>query len=82
MSKAEPELGAPGKSVRTWIERGDGSGSFYSLPQTKWDNCEHLMSELRGYVPTDDQLAAWQLTRAEYEHFLERCPRPRDDRDQ
>jgi hypothetical protein len=67
-----PDLGAPGKPLETWIERPDGSRSVYPLPQTTWDNCEQLMRELHGRLPTDEELAQWQLTRREYEHFLHR----------
>ena len=76
MSK-EPDLGAAGKPLERWIERPDGTRStrsLYSVPQTKWDNCEHLTRELQGRLPTDDELAQWQLTRREYEHFLDGHP--------
>ena len=66
----EPDLGAPGRPLERWIDRPDGTRSLYPLPQTKWDNCAHLMRELQGRLPTDDELALWQLTRREYEHFL------------
>jgi hypothetical protein len=71
MSK-EPDLGTAGKPVETWIERPDGTRSVYPVPQTKWDNCEHLMRELGERGPTDEDLARWELTRREYEHFLDR----------
>jgi hypothetical protein len=70
----QPDLGAPGKPLDTWIDRPDGTRSLYPVPQTKWDNCAHLMRELKGRLPTDDELALWQLTRPEYEHFLNGQP--------
>jgi hypothetical protein len=70
----EPDLGAPGKPLETWIDRPDGTRSLYPVPQTKWDNCAHLMRELQGRLPTDDELAEWQLTRREHELFLDDQP--------
>ena len=58
MSK-EPDLGAAGKPLETWIERPDGTRSVYPVSQTTWDNCEHLMHELQGRLPTDEDLARW-----------------------
>jgi hypothetical protein len=54
------------------VDRPDGARSAYPVPQTKWDNREHLMRELGERLPTDEELARWQLTRREYEHFLDR----------
>ncbi len=68
----ELNLGLPGKPLETWIDRPDGKRVLYPVPQTKWDNCEHLTRELQGNPPTDDTLAEWELTRREYEHFLDR----------
>jgi hypothetical protein len=67
----EPDLGTPGKPLETWIVRPDGRRALYPVPQTKWDNCAHLTRELRGRSPTDEELAEWELTRDEYERFLE-----------
>ena len=69
-----PDLGAPGKPLETWIDRPDGTRSLYPVPQTKWDNCAHLMRELQGRLPTDAELALWQLSWREYEHFLDGQP--------
>ena len=68
----EPDLSLPGKPLETWIDRSDGTPALYPVPQTKWDNCEHLMRELEGRHPTDAELAQWRLTPREYEHFLDR----------
>jgi hypothetical protein len=79
----EPDLGTPGKPLETWIDRPDGKRALYPVPQTKWDNCAHLMRELPGRPPTDEELAEWDLTRREYERFLD-CQStalPRDDLD-
>ena len=77
----EPDLGAPGKPLEMWIDRPDGKPALYPLPQTKRDNCEHLMREIRGRHPTDEELAEWEITRHEYGHFLDRLPTalPQDD---
>jgi hypothetical protein len=79
----EPDLGMPGKPLETWIERPDGTSALYPVPQTKWDNCEHLLRELQGRHPTDAELTRWRLTRREYEHFLDRrsTALPQDDLD-
>jgi hypothetical protein len=79
----EPDLSLPGKPLETWIDRPDGTPALYPAPQTKWDNCEHVMRELKGRHPTDSELAEWRLTRREYEHFLDRQPTalPQDDLD-
>jgi hypothetical protein len=68
------DLGVAGKPLETWINRPDGSRSLYPVPQTKWDNCAHLRRELQGRHPTDDELASWELTRREYELFLDGQP--------
>lgn len=70
----EPNLGAPGKPREVWLEQPDGTRSAYPLPQTKWDNCEGLMRELEDRLPTGEDLARWELTRSEYEEFLEKQP--------
>jgi hypothetical protein len=57
-----------------WIERPYGTRSPYPVPQTKWDSCTTLMHDLQGRLPTDEDLAQRQLTRREYEHFLNRKP--------
>ena len=83
VTREEPDLGMPGKPLETWIDRPDGTAALYPVPQTKWDNCEHLMRALQGKRPTDAELAQWRLTRREYEHFLEcgMSALPNDDLD-
>jgi len=70
--EAVPDLGALGKPLEWSIKQADGTRSPYLLPQTKGDNCADLRRELGSVQPTDEDLARWQLTRREYEHFLER----------
>ena len=67
-----PNLGAPGKPLQAWVKLRDGNSTPYPLPQTKWDNCWDLRGELGDRTPTDEELARWELTRREYEHFLDR----------
>lgn len=67
----DPDLGAAGKPLETWIDRPDGTRCHYPVPQTKGDSCGHLMHELGGRGPTEEDLARWELTRREYEHFLD-----------
>jgi hypothetical protein len=68
--EANPNLHVPGKPHAGLVKKPDGRRSLYPLPRTKWDNCMSLTRELEGRALTDDDLARWQLTRHEYEHFL------------
>jgi hypothetical protein len=72
----ESELWAARKPLERWSEPRDGTRS-YPVAHTKWDRCAHLMRELQGRIPSDQELAQWQLTRREYEHFLHPQPASR-----
>jgi hypothetical protein len=72
----EPELWPARKPLERWSEPRDGTRS-YPVAHTKWDHCAHLMRDLQGRVPSDEELAQWQLTRREYEHFLHPQPASR-----
>jgi hypothetical protein len=68
----QPNLEALGKPYEALVKRPDGTRAPYPLPQTKADNCADLRRELGDRRPTDEDLARWELTRREYEHFLEK----------
>jgi hypothetical protein len=68
----QPNLDALGKPYETLVKLPDGTRAPYPLPQTKADNCADLRRELGDRRPTDEDLARWELTRREYEHFLEK----------
>lgn len=69
---AQPNLDALGKPYETLVKLPDGTRAPYPLPQTKADNCADLRRELVDRSPTDEELARWELTRREYEHYLGR----------
>ena len=70
MEPDEPNLDEPGKPEIAWIEHEDGTRSPFEIPRSKFENCQNLMGEIRDRLPTDEELARWQLTRREYEHFI------------
>ena len=67
-----PNLDALGKPYTPLVRLPDGTRAPYPLPQTKADNCADLRRELGGRRPLEEELRRWELTRREYEHFLER----------
>jgi hypothetical protein len=67
-----PNLDALGKPYEALVKLHDGTRAPYPLPQTKADNCADLRRELVDRRPTEEDLARWELTRREYEHFLEK----------
>jgi hypothetical protein len=61
----EPDLNKPGKPMIIRID-----GVPHELEQTKFQNCQDLMTEVRGRFPTEDDLARWALTKREYDEFI------------
>jgi hypothetical protein len=61
----EPDLTEPGKPMIILVDGGP-----YELEQTKFDNCQDLMGEIKDEIPTDEDLARWNLTLQEYAHFV------------
>lgn len=61
----EPDLNEPGKPMIILVD-----GEPHELEQTKFQNCQDLMTQIRDRFPTEDELAQWDLTKREYEEFI------------
>src|SRR5215203_5578639 len=61
----EPDLNEPGKPSTRVVD-----GVTHELRRTKFETCQELMGEIGDRYPTTDELARWELTKAEYDHFL------------
>jgi len=66
----DPDLTAPGKPMLARIIGDDGVARPFEIEQTKWNNCQDLMREIKDQLPTDADLARWNLTRPEYASFI------------
>jgi hypothetical protein len=67
----EPNLDADGKPLEGTIDYTDGISGPARVWLTKRDNCVALRVEIADdRLPTDDELARYELTKEEYVKFL------------